>query len=260
MGESGQGQYQTTPVRVPYELDEAAAQFRIGVIALANDFVVERDFAKICPAGHVAVHVSRVLNDTICTVETLLAMAPKLTESASLIAREAKLGSIVYCCTSGTVAIGYDDVAARLRKAHPGILVVTPITAGLAALARFNASKVAILTPYIDEVNRQIARYVEDSGLEPIALTSFQMADSNDMALIPPQAIYEAALEADRPEADALFISCTAIRAVDVVDRIERQLGKPVVTANQALIWQSLRHAGYGEPIDGYGNLFRLPA
>jgi len=251
--------HQTIPVRVSYQLEHAAAQYRIGLVALANDFVVERDFASICPADQVAVHVSRILNDNICTVETLLAMAPKLTESASLIAYEAHLGSIVYCCTSGTVVIGYDEIAARLHKAHPGVPVVTPITAGLAALARFGAKKIAILTPYVDDVNRQISEYIKQNGFEPIALTSFQMADGNDMALIPPDAIFEAALEADRPEADAVFISCTAIRAVDVVDKIEKQLNKPVVTANQALIWQSLREAGYHAPISGYGKLFQLP-
>ena len=116
----------------------------------------------------------------------------------------------------------------------------------------------AILTPYVDEVNSQIAQSIAESGVEPVALTSFRIANGDEMALIPPRAIYEAALEADRPEADALFISCTAIRAVDVVDRIEKKLGKPVVTANQALIWQALREAGYRDPIEGYGNLFRL--
>ena len=250
--------FQTIPVSVSYELDETAARHRIGLVALANDFVVERDFANICPSEHVAVHVSRILNDNICTVETLRAMAPRLTETAALIVKEAQLGSIVYCCTSGTVVIGYDEVARRLQIAHHGVPVVTPITAGLAALEKFNARKVAVLTPYVDEVNSQIAQSIAESGVEPVALTSFRIANGDEMALIPPQAIYEAALEADRPEADALFISCTAIRAVDVVDRIEKKLGKPVVTANQALIWQALREAGYRDPIEGYGNLFRL--
>lgn len=247
------------PVRTAYALDDGPARHRIGIIALANDFAVERDFAMICPAERVSIHVSRVLNDNSCTVETLFEMAPKLTESASLIAREAELGALVYGCTSGTVVIGYDEVAARLNEAHPGVPVVTPITAGLAALDRFDARRIAVLTPYVDDVNGPIVRYIEDRGLEVLALTSFLLEDGRDMARIPPDAIHAAALEADRPQADALFISCTAIRAVDVVDRIEQALGKPVVTANQALAWQALRYAGYQDPIDGYGELFRLP-
>ncbi len=77
------------------------------------------------------------------------------------------------------------------------------------------------------------------------------------MAALPPEAIFHGALEADRPEADALFISCTAIRAVDVVERIEQALGKPVVTANQAMIWQALRWSGYAGAIEGYGKLLK---
>ena len=82
--------------------------------------------------------------------------------------------------------------------------------------------------------------------------------DNEVMANLPPDAILQGAIEADRAEADALFISCTAIRALDVVERIEQAIGKPVVTANQAMIWQSLRLSGCQTTVDGYGELLRL--
>ena len=72
------------------------------------------------------------------------------------------------------------------------------------------------------------------------------------------EAIISAAKEADRDDADALFISCTAIRAVDVVDEIERMLNKPVVCANQALFWEAVRTAGYAAPMEGYGRLLTM--
>ena len=78
------------------------------------------------------------------------------------------------------------------------------------------------------------------------------------MAKLSPEAILQGAIEADRPEAEALFISCTAIRALDVVEKIENVIGKPVVTANQALIWQALRISGCSDSVEGYGNLLRL--
>ena len=78
------------------------------------------------------------------------------------------------------------------------------------------------------------------------------------MARIPVEAIIRAAKEADRDDAEALFISCTAIRAVDVIDEIERELNKPVVSANQALFWESVRTAGYEAPINGYGTLLKM--
>ena len=248
---------QANPVRATFELDKGPGRYRIGLIALASDYVSERDFMNMRPSDDVAVFVSRVLNTNPCTVENLRTMAPRLTDAVSLIIPDGRLDAVVYSCTSGTVVIGYDAVAASIHAARPGIPVATPITAGLAALAGFGARKIAVLTPYVDDVNGPIVRYIEENGPEVVALTSFLFADDNDMAGISPEVIYDAAIEADRAEADALFISCTAIRAVDAVERIEQALGKPVVSANQALFWQALRAAGYGEPVPGYGRLLR---
>jgi maleate isomerase len=246
-------------VRTDFALDEGPGRHRIGLVTLASDHVTERDFTNMRPSDDVVVYVSRIRNVNPCTVENLRKMAPKLTDSVSLMIPDGRLDSVAYSCTSGTVVIGYEAIAAGVRAARPDIPVATPITAGLDGLARFGARRIAVLTPYIDEVNTSIVGYIEAGGVDVVALTSFLFEDDNEMACIPPQAIYEAALEADRPEADALFISCTAIRAVDVVERIEQSLGKPVVTANQALYWKALRAAGCGARVEGYGSLMRLP-
>lgn len=209
------------------------------------------------PSDDVAIFVSRILNANPCTVENLLTMAPRVSDAVSLILPLGRLDAVAYSCTSGTVVIGYDAIAASVHAVRPEIPVATPITAGIAALKSFSARRVAVLTPYVDDVNRPIAHYIEDNGLDVVALTSFLFADDNDMAGISPEAIYQAALEADRPEADALFISCTAIRAVDTIERIEQTLRKPVVSANQALFWQALRATGYQQSVPGYGQLLR---
>jgi maleate isomerase len=248
------------PIRSGYDLDEGPGRHRIGLIALASDYASERDFMNMRPSDDVVVYVSRIRNVNPCTVENLRTMAPKLSDAVSLIIPEGRLDAVAYSCTSGTVVIGYEAIAASIHAVRPGIPVATPITAGLEGLGRFKAHKIAVLTPYIDDVNGPIVNYIKDSGLDVVAVTSFLVDDDNVMACIPPQAIYEAAIEADRPEADALFISCTALRAVDVVERIEQALGKPVISANQALFWRALRAAGYHDPVEGYGQLLRLPA
>ncbi len=127
----------------------------------------------------------------------------------------------------------------------------------MAALERFGAQRLAILTPYVDEVNAQIASHIENAGKEILKFSSFHIEETEALAALTSEAIYNAALKADHSEADALFISCTAIRAVDVVEQIERELGKPVVTANQAMFWQALRAAGCDSTIKGYGRLLR---
>ena len=248
------------PVRTQFSLDHGPGRHRIGLIALASDYVVERDFMNMRPSDDVVVFVSRVLNVNPCTVENLKTMGPRLSGAASLIVPDGRVDVIAYCCTSGTTAMGYDAVASSIQETRIDVPVVTPITAGLLALEKFGAKRVAVLTPYVDDVNRALITYIENNGPRVTALTSFLMADDNQMAGIPPDTIFEAALEADRPDADALFISCTAIRAVDVIGKIEQALGKPVVCANQALFWQSLRVAGYTNPVSGYGELLSMDA
>ena len=89
------------------------------------------------------------------------------------------------------------------------------------------------------------------------AFSSFLIEDNEIMAAVPPEAIFEAAIEANRPDTDALFISCTAIRALKVAERIEKEIGKPVITANQAMIWETLRISGYTKPIMGFGQILQ---
>ena len=248
----------SVPVRADYALDAGPGVHRIGLVVLATDHATERDFMNMRPGDDVAVYTSRVRNLNPCTVENLQTMAPLLTEAASLVLPGSRLDVMAYSCTSASVVIGHDAVAERIHAARPGIPCVTPLSAAYAGFERMGVTRIAVLTPYIDEVNAMIARHIEGHGMEIAGFTSFQIADDVQMAGLPPEAIYQAALEADRSDAQAMFISCTAIRACDVVERLERTLGKPVVTSIQAMFWQSLRHAGYSRPIEGYGRLLRL--
>ena len=245
-------------VRSAYTLDDGPGRHRIGLIALASDYVTERDFMNMRPNDDVVIYTSRVRNANPCTVENLRTMAPLLTEAASLILPQGRLDVMAYSCTSGTVVIGFEAVQASIRAARPGVPCTTPISASLAAFERLGVDRVAVLTPYVDDVNAAISGHLAQHGIGVPRFTSFGMADDNYMAGLSPDVIHQAALEADTADAQALFISCTAIRAVDAVERIEADLGKPVVTANQAMFWQALRYAGYDAPVPGYGRLLRL--
>lgn len=246
----------TIPVRVEYELDTRVARFTIGLIALATDQTVERDFRNILPT-EVAFFVSRVANINPCTVENLRTMAPQLTSATSLILPGADVDVVAYCCTSGTVAIGYDNVVEAIQAARPGIPCTTPITAALAAFEKLGLKRFAVLTPYIDQVNQPMRRFLEENGVAVVSVNSFNLEDDVIMGRIPTEAIYDAAREIDRPDVDGIFISCTAVRAVDVIERLEQALGKPVLSSNQVLAWQALRLAGYNDPISGFGRLLQ---
>jgi len=249
--------FTSTPVSTGFTPDAGPGKHRIGMILLSNDYATERDFINARPNDDVALFFTRVENTSECNVDTLPLMAPHIKHAAAQIIPEGRLDVMLYSCTSGTVVMGYDKICELIHASRPGIPVVTPITASLAALDQFNAQTLAVLTPYVDDVNGAIAAHLESQGKDICAFTSFGIEDNEVMANLPPEAILRAAIEADRPEADALFISCTAIRAVDVVDQIEQAIGKPVVTANQAMIWQALRWSGCHQPVAGYGQLLR---
>lgn len=250
--------FTSSPVTGTYRADKGPGRHRIGLIVLSNDYVTERDFINLRPDDDVALFTSRVENKQDCSLETLPKMAPHITAATALLVPDGHLDVIAYACTSGTVVMGYDEICARVHAARPGVRVVTPITAALAALHRLGAQNLSVLTPYTDDVNSVIADYLTANGKEVCSFSSFHIEDNEVMAALPPDAIMDAALEATRPEADALFISCTAIRALDVVQRIEDAISKPVVTANQAMIWQALRWSGYQAGMSGHGRLLEL--
>ena len=250
--------FTSTLVSSGFTPDTGPGHHRIGLITLSNDYACERDFNNAKPSDDVALFVTRVENTPDCTVETLPLMAPHIAKAAELVIPKGRLDVMAYACTSGTVVMGYEKICSLIRATRPNIPVVTPITASLAALDRFNAKKLAVLTPYTDDVNSAIATHLEQYGKMICAFTSFRIEDNEVMAALPPEDILHGAIEADRPVAEALFISCTAIRALDVVERIEEAIGKPVVTANQAMIWQALRLSGCDQPVEGYGELLRL--
>jgi len=164
---------------------------------------------------------------------------------------------VAYGCTSGTAVLGYDKIRTLIQSVRPGVECVTPLTSSLAALDCFGANRIAVLTPYIDEVNQKIATYIEAAGKSISTFSSFKLADNEQMAMLTPESILRAAADMDCHDADALFISCTAIRAVDMIERIEQTLGKPVITAIQAMFWQSLRLSGSDQSVSGYGRLLR---
>ena len=247
--------FESLPIKHQFIPDQGPGKHRIGLVVLSNDYTTEQDFINARPNSDVAIFVSRVPNSNDCTLDTLPKMAPHITKATKLIVPEGHVDAIAYACTSGTVCMGYDTICSKVHSARPGVPVITPITAALDALNTIKVNKISVLTPYEANVNAAIAMYLEDAGVKISAFSSFHIADNEVMAALPPDAIFNAAIEADRSDSEALFISCTAIRALEVAESIEREIKKPVITANQAMIWQALRISGYKKPLQGFGTI-----
>lgn len=246
----------TQKVTVEYEFDGGPARFRIGLIALSTDVATERDFHNMLPED-VMFYTSRVMAIDPVTIENHRAIGPHLTEAARRILPGMRLDVIGYCCTSGTVALGYEEVASQIHKGRSDVPVVTPITAAIAAMKKLEIKKISLLTPYMDSVNQAMREFLEEHGITVLNIGSFCIENGTLSAELPPDAIFEAALEVCHPEADGLFIACAAIRAVEIIERAEQELGKPVLSAIQTLFWQCLRDSGYTGSVENYGCLLK---
>ena len=229
---------------------------KIGYVLLAMEQTIEEDIYTLAPKG-VGVHFTRALMANSVTVETLAAMKRHIGDAASLLLPDGDLDVVCYACTSGSVVIGEDNVKAELLRGAPRAKPTTLVTGVIRALRQMNAKRIVIGTPYVDGINAIEVDYLRKLGFEVLDIHGLNIEYDSDMVRVTPDYIYHFAKSIDRADADAVFISCGALRTLDVVDSIEKEIGKPVVASNQAMIWDTFRLAGVQDKISGYGRLLR---
>jgi maleate isomerase len=246
----------TTSILSPFQVESHLVGGHIGLIVLDCDQTTERDFMNMRPDG-VCFYTSRTPYSEENTIENLMAVGDRLGDAASLILPAEKLDAIAYSCTSGTVALGFDEIANRINAVRKDVPVVTPMTAAFKAFDHMKISNLSLLTPYRIEVADMMTSYISDHGYHILNSTSFLLQHSSELQRLSLDSIVSGAIEVCHEDADALFISCTGLRSVELVARLEKRLKKPVFTSNQCMFWECLRYSGYTGTIDGYGSLMR---
>ncbi len=229
---------------------------KIGFVLLATEQTIEDDVFRLCPDG-VGVHFTRAFIEDSITVDSLSRHADDLARAASTLLPDGSLDVICYGCTSGSLVIGEERVFEELNKGAPNAKATSLITSVIQALKAIGARRIAVATPYLDEVNQREVEYLENAGFEVMQISGLQLEKDSDMIRVSPEFLEDFALKSDTADSDALFVSCGALRTLDTVDQLERKLGKPVVCSNQAMIWHVLRLAGVDDRMDGYGQLLR---
>ncbi|MFM0730447.1 ectoine utilization protein EutA [Paraburkholderia sediminicola] len=246
------------PSRVP-RLDDRALAKRIGLVILATDHTTEPDFARLVANERIGVYVNRVPYANPVTPENLLAMQPSLTAGAALILPDETLDVVMYSCTSASVVIGEAEIEQAIHAAKPEAQVVTPTAAAVTALKALGARRISVLTPYTVETSQPMAAYFTAQGFIIDRFTCLGLTDDREMARISYDDIVAFARDAMTEESDALFISCTAVRATAVITRIEAAIGKAVVSSNLATAWMCLRLCGDTTAKPAQGRLMTLP-
>lgn len=233
---------------------DGQAPVRLGLLALATDLTLEHDLAQLLPA-RVRLHVTRLAYANPTTPENLRAMAPGIAAAANLLVPGVDLAAIGFGCTSGAVMIGQAAVSAAIGSVRPGVPVCTPAGAAVEGLRHLGLRRIALLTPYVDETTAPVAEFFTQAGLEVVQVVGLGMEDDRDIARLDPATIRAAVRRADHPRAEAVFVSCTATPVLPLIAALEAELGKPVLSSNQALGWSMLRAAGVVG--HGPGQLFR---
>ncbi len=206
------------PLTLP--LEPVGARGRIGLVALATDVNSEAELRRMAPPG-VEIFTNRLANANPCTIDNLRAMASDITRAARGILPGNRIDAMVFGCTSGTVAIGEQEIRRLIRTARPDVPCTNPIGATLAALGALGARKISVLTPYTLPVNQAIATHLTAQGIEVLSIAGFDLDRDDDMTAVPADTLLAAGVEICEPAADLLFISCTALR-VDPGDRRAR--------------------------------------
>ena len=228
---------------------------KVGLIALSTDQTIENDFQNICNNLPVDIFINRIHNKNPLTKENLLKMEEDLASVTKKILPDEKLNTIAYGCTSGTIAIGEDSVKKKILSVKPGSYVTTPVTSAIKAFKLMNIKKIALFTPYPDAVNKTILRYFTKKNIEVSSFASLNLNLDSEFANVDPNYILEISSQLETKNADALFISCTALPVLNILDKLEQTIKKPVLSSNQTLIWDTIRSIGYKSPIKGYGKL-----
>lgn len=232
----------------------------MGLLVPFTNVNMEPDMALMRPEG-VSLHVARMGGydeDAVPDEGQMQGLGAADLDGPLHLLLGARPDIVLYGCTSATLAHGpvFDRALATRIEAESGARTVTAAGALVHALAVLGASKIGFGSPYVPAINDLAVRFLGEMGVE--TLNRAEMAETLDntgQGALTPEAVLEIGLAADDPRAEAIVLSCTEMRSVEALDALERRLGKPVISSNQAMMFQALRLLAIGDRISGYGQL-----
>ncbi|MGZ9722702.1 maleate cis-trans isomerase family protein [Rhizobium miluonense] len=249
---------------IDYQTDAGlGAIAQIGMIVLDNDQTLSHEARQMLTIPGIALYESRLstarqdapisaglLHDTFNGLEGALVQV-----NARFPSKVIALG-----CTSAAMTIGAEELERRVHKASPSAQVTDPFTGILAALRTLGARRIGYVSPYPRDVAEDMVRKIEKEGFVVPVAKGFHHEGSfirHDAPFISPESTANAVRAVvNEGDVDAVVVSCTQMRAAVAIDKLEQEIGKPVITSNQALCWHALRLAGYKQPVVGWGKLF----
>lgn len=213
---------------------------RLGLVVPSSNTTNEPEFSRQLPEG-VSLHTARMhLEDA--NADNLERMADEIERCADLLAT-ADVDVVAYGCTTGSLVKGadYDEETENRIKERAGVPAVATAASIKRAFDALDLRSLAIATSYIRDLNEREERFLADAGYDVVDIDGLELEAGLDIGDRGPEVTYRQVRVLDHADADGIFVSCTNYRTFEVVERIEKDLGKPVVSSNQATLWDALR-------------------
>ena len=228
---------------------------RIGLIIPSVNTLTEPQFSRYAPRD-VEIHVSRT---RIHLDKSLADQTDEILHAAELVA-DCGADLVVYHCTGMSMGSGRAAEQRLIKEIAQvaGKPAGSTATAIVTAFQRLGIGKVVLVSPYPQFINDLERSFLAESYIEVLADIALDLPIPEGMCGATPDVWVETTIAAARPDADAYFVSCTNIQAIDAIAELEKRLGKPVVTSNQAALWYALRRCGIADDIPALGRLFKL--
>ena len=230
---------------------------KIGLIALASDYIIEKDFQTVLKNKNVDLFVNRIESFNPLNRKNLIKMSKNITKVTMNILPGEKINCIAYACTSGTIASGYTSIKKKVIKAKPNSKLTTPSSSSINALKKFKIKKVAVFTPYPKKLNSEVIKYFQKNKFTVTSNSYFNISSDTDIGKVSSKYLFKVLSKMKLNGAQALFVSCTALPVLSILEKLENKLGIIVLSSNQTLIWDTLKNIGIKKKIRGFGKLLR---
>lgn len=233
---------------------------KLGIIVPPTNTVNEAEWARMLPEG-VTMHAMRMpLHADTTSPEGKRKLHDDIRHATGELAK-AHVDVVVYACTAGSMVQPLDALTGFMTGVAKVPAVATAPALVHAARA-FGLERVAVATPYHDALNDHEMHFLAENGIESVSMRGLGIGAGGPheyirIARTPKEQIYAHCFAADVPAAQGMIISCTDFATLEALPRLEREIGKPVISSNLATFWLALRSAGVADKIEGFGRLLQ---
>lgn len=237
-------------------MNEIEKKQRVGLLVPSSNSTQEPEFAAMLPAP-VSLHVTRLSLASVDPDSTLNIVAELEKEAKKL--ADADVDVIVLAATAPSTRMGrgYDTQLIKRITDATGKPATTAATAMLEAFAAMHIRRVALAAPWAAQTNTVVTAFLQAHGIEVVSQVAMGVMRNNDIGRLTPKTAFDHGLQADRKEADAVFLACGNWWTASIVERLEAATGKPVLTTNNMALWAVLRIIGGHSTVPGFGRLLR---